>query len=170
MKRVQGNKGIALIECINPMLRKYRVRWDIQPHINEEGEERDVSFFEAEILHTPSIGEVKKVVLDGYNVIIDEKILSGFVWRGMNVWLSSENQFNYKAAYDLAVMAEGKTLPAIFKFGTAYEPIYYEFTTLDELSDFYLRAMKYINDCLNEGWKMKDGIDWSEYEEALKKL
>jgi hypothetical protein len=58
----------------------------------------------------------------------------------------------------------------VFKFGTTYEPIYYEFTTLDELSDFYLRAMKYINDCLSEGWKMKDGIDWSEYEEALKKL
>ena len=37
----------------------------------------------------------------------DEKIVSGFVWRDMQVWLSSENQFNYKAAYDLAVQTKG---------------------------------------------------------------
>jgi hypothetical protein len=170
MRRVHGDKGLPLIECINPKIKKYRIRYDIQPYINEEGEEQGITFLESEILHKPYINEVKEIVLSGYNQAIDEKILSGFIWNDMPVWLSSENQFNYKAAYDLAVMAEGKTLPVVFKFGTTYEPIYYEFTTLDELSDFYLRAMKYINDCLSEGWKMKDGIDWSEYEEALKKL
>ena len=28
--------------------------------------------------------------------------------------------------------------------------------------------MAYINTCLADGWKLKDSIDWSAYEEALK--
>ena len=86
----------------------------------------------------------------------------------MEVWLSSENQFNYKAAYDLAVMSQGNSLPSTFKFGTTENPVYYTFSTLDDISDFYLSAMAYINRCLTEGWKQKDSIDWSVYEEALK--
>ena len=29
----------------------------------------------------------------------------------MNIWLSSENQFNYKVAYDLALQTNGANLP-----------------------------------------------------------
>ena len=164
MKRTYGGKGLPLIECINPKLRKYRVRWDMQPHFDEEGNERGVSFIEAEVLHKPNISQVKNIVLDGYNKIVDEKILSGFVWKEMPVWLSTENQFNYKAAYDLAVMSQGQTLPVRFKFGTTENPVYYTFETLDDISDFYISAMTYINTCLAEGWNIKDNIDWSEYE------
>lgn len=167
MKRAYGSKDLLLIECINPKLKKYRIRWDVQPYFNEEGEEQGVSFMEAEVLHKPTLEEVKKIVLNGYNEKIDEQIVSGFVWKGMSVWLSSENQFNYKAAYDLAVMSQGKTLPSVFKFGTTDEPVYYTFSTLEDLSDFYLSAMAYINKCLVDGWKEKDNIDWSAYESVL---
>jgi len=85
----------------------------------------------------------------------------------MPVWLSTENQFNYKAAYDLAVMSQGQSLPVTFKFGATESPVYYTFETLDDISDFYISAMAYINTTLAEGWKLKDGIDWSVYEEAL---
>lgn len=163
MKRVQGSNGLPLIECINPKIKKYRIRYDIRPYINEEGEEQGVTFLESEILHKPYINEVKEIVLSGYNQAIDEKILSGFTWNDMPVWLSSENQFNYKAAYDLAVMSEGKTLPVTFKFGTTENPVYHTFENLDKLTDFYLRAMGYISKTLEEGWKLKDSIDWGEY-------
>lgn len=172
MKKTKGMKGIALVESTNQYIGKWRVRWDVKPVVNDGEEPSDdmVEFYETDMVlsHKPRLQELQEAIYGVINADTDEKILSGFEWRGMKVWLSSENQFNYKAAYDLAVMAEGKTLPVVFKFGTTYEPIYYEFTTLDELSDFYIRAMKYINDCLSEGWKMKDGIDWGEYEEALK--
>ena len=98
---------------------------------------------------------------------MDEKILSGFVWKDMPVWLSTENQFNYKAAYDLAVMSQGQSLPVMFKFGTTENPVYYHFSTLEDISDFYVSAMAYINTTLTEGWQKKDAIDWSVYEEAL---
>lgn len=167
MKRVYGSKGLALIECINPRLMKYRVRWDILPYFDENGEEQGVTFYEAEVTHKPSIDEVKDIILSGFNQAIDEKIMSGFVWNGMSIWLSTENQFNYKAAYDLAVMSDGKALPVTFKFGTTKEPVYYTFETLNELSDFYIKAMDYIAKTLQEGWIAKDSIVWADYEREL---
>ena len=111
--------------------------------------------------------ELKEHILSTINKEIDEKILSGFVWKDMPVWLSSENQFNYKAAYDLAVMSQGKTLPTVFKFGTTDNPVYYTFETLEDISDFYVSAMAYINKTLADGWKEKDSIDWGAFEKAL---
>lgn len=163
MNRSYGSEGITLIECINPRLNKYRVRWDIQPYYNANGENMGVSFVEKEFLYKPSMKEIKDTVLGWMNEQIDARIVSGFVWRDMAVWLSSENQFNYKAAYDLAVQTNGATLPTVFKFGTTEEPVYYKFDTLEELSDFYLKAMKYINEQLAIGWYEKDNVDWDGY-------
>ena len=170
MKRVQGSVGVALVECINRYIGKYRVRWDIKPETGENDDKQAVSYYETEIIlpHKPNINDIKQAVLEGVNRMIDEKILSGFVWKDMPVWLSTENQFNYKAAYDLAVMSQGQSLPVTFKFGTTESPVYYTFETLDDISDFYISAMAYINTTLAEGWKLKDSIDWSVYEEALK--
>lgn len=168
MKRVFGAKGIQLIECINPYIRKYRIRWDVQPHLDEENNDT-VTFLETEILHKPTMAEVKKIVLNGYNEVINENIVSGFKWKDMQVWLSSENQLNYKAAYDLAIQSSGANLPVIFKFGDSDDPIYHQFDTIEELSDFYLKAMSHINKQLIDGWAMKDNINWALYEECLKK-
>lgn len=169
MRRVQGTIGVALVECINHYIGKYRVRWDIQPETGEDADKQAVSYYETEIIlrHKPNINDIKQAVLEGVNRMIDEKIISEFVWNDMPVWLSTENQFNYKAAYDLAVMSQGQSLPVTFKFGATESPVYYTFETLDDISDFYISAMAYINSTLAEGWKLKDGIDWSVYEEVL---
>ena len=164
MRRVQGMKGIALVECINHYINKYRLRWDIQ---KEEGDDV-VSFFETDYISKKlRFADIKNAILDAINKDVDQKILSGFTWKDMPVWLSTENQFNYKAAYDLAVMAQGKTLPVVFKFGTIDTPVYHTFDTLEDISDFYLSAMAYISKTLEEGWKLKDSIDWSEYEKYI---
>jgi hypothetical protein len=167
MRIAFGSKGLPLIECINPQIKKYRIRWDFQPYFYDDSGEQGVSFMEDEILHKPTLREVKNIVLKGYNAIVDETILNGFKWKGMPVWLSSENQFNYKAAYDLAFQTNGASLPTVFKFGTTEEPVYYKFDTLEELTDFYTKALTYINEQLAIGWYKKDSIDWSEYEKAL---
>lgn len=167
MNRSYGSEGIALIECINPRLNKYRVRWDIQPYFNANGENMGVSFVEKEFLYKPTIAEVKETILNWMNEQTDNRIISGFVWNDMQVWLSSENQFNYKAAYDLAVQTNGVNLPTVFKFGTTEEPIYHKFDTVEELSDFYIKAMRYINEQLAIGWYTKDNFDWSNYETLL---
>lgn len=154
--------GIASpVECINPVRNTWMITWH-----HEEDAEGANTFLSETFEHKPSLAEIKEVVLAWYNAKIDEKILSGFVWKDIPVWLSMENQFNYKAAYDLAVQTEGKLLPT-FKFGTTENPIYHKFESLEDLQDFYLEAMTYVNNTLYESWKEKDAINWEEYTKLL---
>lgn len=104
----------------------------------------------------PSLADIRAIIKETINNETDRKILEGFVWKGMPVWLSTENQFNYKAAYDLAVQTNGATLPVRFKFGTDAVPVYYNFESLEDFADFYTQAMVHINTVLNEGWAEKD--------------
>lgn len=134
--------------------------------INESGDnvKTDVGTWS---VHTftrkPSFEQIQNFILSEINKRIDEKIISGFEWKGMPVWLSSENQFNYKAAYDLAVQTNGVSLPVTFKFGDAFTPVYYKFDNVEDLTDFFTSAMSYINTCLMDGWYRKDSIDWEQY-------
>ena len=151
---------------------RWKLHFGFEPYyeVDEEGNKSETqlgTWTEALVPFKPSLEQLKKLILDAINKDVDEKILSGFVWKEMPVWLSTENQFNYKAAYDLAVMSQGQSLPTVFKFGTTDNPVYYSFGTLEDISDFYISAMAYINTCLAEGWKLKDSIDWSVYEKAL---
>ena len=151
---------------------RWKIHFGFTPYYEEDEDGNKVgtqlgTWTEALVPFKPSLEQLKKLVLDAINKEVDEKILSGFVWKDMPVWLSTENQFNYKAAYDLAVMSQGQSLPVMFKFGTTENPVYYHFSTLEDISDFYVSAMTYINTTLAEGWSKKDAIDWSVYEEAL---
>lgn len=112
----------------------------------------------------PSLEELKKEILALVDGNTDERILAGYAYDGKLVWLSTENQFNYKAAYDLAVQTGGKSLPVTVKVGTTEEPDYVTFESVDEFGRFYLGALRYIQECLQAGWTEKDTIDWSAYE------
>ena len=116
--------------------------------------------------HRPTIAEVRADIESLVNGITDNRILKDFVWRGRHVWLSSENQFNFKCAYDLAYQTEGASLPAKYKLGEDGngQPIYFVFEDLETFGDFYLSAIEWIQTCINEGWEIKDSIDYSVYE------
>ena len=117
----------------------------------------------------PTIEQVKKAVLDDINKQTDEKILTGFVWNDIPVWLSEENQRNFSEAQRIAMIMPEAILPVTFKLGEQADetPIYHEFETSEELTGFYLQAVAFINQTLAEGWQRKDGIDWAPYEAAL---
>lgn len=159
MKRVEGSAGIKLLECTNPVKGKWRVRWDVQ-----QGENGNASYMEEEFDHKPEDEEIRSTVMAWYNKQTDMAILSGFTYKNMPVWLSSENQFNYKSVYDLAVQAGGGMSPVTFKFGTDTETHYHTFETLEELTDFYTKVVKHIQDALADGWKKKDAFDLEEYQ------
>ena len=112
--------------------------------------------------HKPTSSEVKSDVEALVNSMTDERIISGFVWHGIKVWLSAENQMNFKAAYDLAVQSDGATLPVKFKLGEDDDgvAVYHTFENIEEFSDFYTSAFGWIKQCLNDGWTEKDGIDY----------
>ncbi|MEY8684858.1 hypothetical protein AB9N12_01510 [Bacteroides sp. AN502(2024)] len=159
MRRVEGNTGVRLLECTSPVRDKWRVRWDVQ--VREDG---SASYMEEEFGHKPTGEEIRSTVMAWYNGETDTAILSGFRYNDVPVWLSQENQFNYKSAYDLAVQTNGGTLPVTFKFGTDTEPHYRTFETLEELTDFYTKAMSHIRTALAEGWKKKDAFDLEVYQ------
>lgn len=158
MKRAQGNPTADLLECTNPVKNKWRVRWDVQT--DSDG---NTSYMEHEFNHRPSDDEIHALVIDWINAQTDETIRSGFSYDGALVWLSQENQFNYKAAYDLALQTDGATLPVTFKLGTDDEPLYRSFSDLQSLHDFYTKAMQHIQDTLAQGWKKKDEFNIENY-------
>ena len=159
MRRIEGTSDVRLIECVNPIRDKWRIRWDVQ-----ENEGGTATYMEAEFLHRPTADEIRQTIIGYYNQQTDEAILSGFEYEGNMVWLSSENQFNYKAAHDLAVQTGGATLPVTFKLGTDEHPVYRKFNNLGELTEFYRQAMLYIQGALAVGWEKKDALDLSLYE------
>ena len=156
--KVNGCIGVLPIECVSPRKNKWKVRWNIT-----EKEDGSSDWYEQDYDHKPTLEEIRDTIVKFHNGQVDAKILSGFSWKDMPVWLSSENQFNYKASFDLAVQTNGQNLPVRFKFGTDKDPKYYDFKTVDELSDFYTSAIKFINDTLQEGWAEKDSVDFSVY-------
>lgn len=142
---------------------KYIVAWDFQPlYIN--GQETNIGVWEeCSFQYKPDILEIKELINSYYNSIVDINILKGYKWKDFDVWLSSENQFNYKAAYDIAIQTNGDNLPLKVKFGDNENPKYYIFTDLNDLEDFYIGAVKHIQKELNQGWYKKDSIKWEEY-------
>lgn len=117
----------------------------------------------------PNFDKIKEVITNDINARTDEKILNGFVWNDINVWLSAENQRNFSEAQRMTEKYGDKALPLRFKLGEDEEgnPVYYTFDTVDELDSFYIQAFSYVNKCLNEGWVIKDNFDWKPYEELF---
>lgn len=58
MKKVEGNIGVRLLECINPIKNKWRVRWDVQP-----GENGSATYMEEEFDHRPTEDEIRSTVI-----------------------------------------------------------------------------------------------------------
>lgn len=163
------NPDHPLIHCTNPIKDTWIVLWnEVKGEFNEELEQYYLSSFSFEEFdHKPTIAEVKETIISWYNEQINSDIQGNFTWNNMPVWLSIENQLNYKTAYDLATYTSGKILPT-FKFGTSENPIYYTFEDLDTLKDFYTQMASFVAETLSKGWKEKDSIDWTIYEELLK--
>ena len=121
-------------------------------------------YFQKSEVPMPSKEQIKSAIIEDIDAHTDEKILSGFVWNGTNVWLSAENQRNFSEA-DRKAESNPDILPIMFKIGEdgGKNPVYHVFETFEELDGFYMQAFAYIQQCLNEGWRQKDSIDWSLY-------
>lgn len=158
--KIHGGEGTPLVQCINPILDKWIVLWAVG------FEEGSFTFMAEEFSHKPTLQEIKDVILAWYNTKIEDKILSGFTWKDIPIWLSMENQFNYKVAYDIAAQSGGEKLPT-FKFGSTESPVYYKFESFEDLNDFYTKAADFVNQTLSEGWAVKDSIDWDAYSVVL---
>lgn len=109
--------------------------------------------------YKPTMEEIKMDI----GKLIDEqtanRILTGFEYEGDNVWLSQENQINFRSAV---------SFPCRFKIGERDGmPIYRTFSNEYELSAFNNAIADYIHVCLEDGWHKKDNLDCDKLKEVL---
>lgn len=160
------NSNIPLLECLNLKKNNWILRFGIKEDKEYGGFICNIVYFEQE---TPTFDKIKSAIINYYNELCDKEITEGFRFENNLVWLNMENQQNYKAAFDLAMMAKGQngTLPLTFKFGTETESVYRTFKDLEDLQNFYISAVRYIQETLAKYWKIKDSIDWNTYKKLL---
>ena len=91
------------------------------------------------------------------NAWVEDGILTGFVWEGRRVWLSVENQLNYRWAMDAAVMG-GLTFPYRVRVVEGSGAGYVEMEDEEKLKQFWLGAQAHIRKMLEAGWVLKDGV------------
>ncbi len=157
MRRVQGNPDVTLLECTNPVKNKWRVRWDVSTDATGT-----TSYMEEVFDHKPSVDEIKSLIEGWISDATRERIISGFSYEGVPVWLSTENQANYERAYIQASLCDG-TLPVTFKFGTDSEPVYRTFDNAEALGAFYRAFSEHIQQAQLDGWNARDSIDLEPY-------
>ncbi|MCR5394182.1 MAG: hypothetical protein K6E86_02145 [Bacteroidales bacterium] len=158
--RVSGPADAPCIECINPVRGRWCIRWDYQPDADNSAL---ASYIECTLQHKPSASEVTDIITAWVNQQVDQRILQGLTFEGSVVWLSIENQLNYKSAYDLAVQTEGESLPVVIKMGPEEAPVYRQFSDLTDFSSFYHDVVNHIERSIAWGWEQKDAIDTTLY-------
>lgn len=129
-----------------------------------------------------TLKDVKDAIDDDIDARTDAAILCGYDWtvkhgddagKEVKVWLSKENQNNFKAKHDAALVYPNLVrFPMTYKISedTEKNAIYEVFENIEELATFYLGGIDYIQSCYEAGWAEKGGIDWQPYEEALENL
>ena len=162
MSKVFGN--LADFDLVKEDASRYIIGYDLEPTANGKNYTWCEIYFSKK-QGKPDFAKVKQAILNDINSRTDANILTGFTWENQPVYLSTENQFNYKVAYDLAVQTQGQSLPVTFKLGEDSDgnPIYHTFSDMVEFNNFYISTISYVNMCLNEGWEKKDSIDFDEY-------
>lgn len=148
MRVKSSNKSIKGLECIDPNRDVWVLRWDIS----------NGSYEEKKLYHKPSLDEIKDIVIKWHNNKIKDKIINGFEWNGIHVYINEETQMN------VALFSESSVTPMVLKLGTDENPIYHTFDKLGDLRDLRDSMANHIKDCLSEGWNRKKNIDWSIYQ------
>lgn len=153
--RVKSYNEPSLISSIGN--ENYLLRWDVK-------KDNEVYSYEECIIKNPTINEIKELIINYYNKQCDQEIVQGFYFEDNQVWLTTENTFNYKAAWDLAFQTNGASLPTTFKFGPTGTPVYRVFKEVEDIQNFHVKFISYIDTTLKKYWEIKDNIDWSKYE------
>ena len=81
----------------------------------------------------------------------------------MSIYLSIENQIDYKLLFDTTTLLEGSNLPTKVKFKINGESIYYNFETIEDMKDFIISMNNHIRKCLEVGNEAKDEINYNDY-------
>ena len=102
--------------------------------------------------YKPTLEEEIENSVKMINEETDNKIMNYLVWKGNELYITTENQFNLKNLYDLRNMKE---YPVTIKTKTG-------FTTLEneqQVEEFYLEGVRFVEECIQEGWQRKSAAE-----------
>lgn len=142
------------LELINPYKDTWFVRWNVR----DSEEEGCKMWDEEEFDHKPTREEIATVINQSINEKTSNKIQSGFMYNEKQIWLSEQNQLNYKMLFD------SKQDGIVIKCGDDINPEYITFDKFEDFEQFYNKVTLFIYNSLKEGWELKDSIDYSVYE------
>lgn len=111
-------------------------------------------------VYTPAKRTLESLIMQSNTKInrqTDRKILTDFVYNGYKFYLTMENQFNFKNLYDLRFVRE---YPVMVKTADGFMQL----DNAEHVETFYLAGVKFIETCLEEGWKKK-----AEAEQKIRK-
>lgn len=119
-----------------------------------------------------TLQDIKTAIIADINVGTTERITQGFPYTikhgaqqgtEVNVWLSKENQSDFHAMHQ---NVDGLTFPVRYKVGedTEGNPVYEEFADREEIHAICQATAVHVLTCQQQGWKMKDSIDWNVYD------
>lgn len=154
MRNISSANKLKLLECVDTKRNLWRVRW------NEQKLFDTYSYEEQEFKYKPALQEIQDLIYDYYNKMTEDKIVNDFEWNNKDFYLSKENQINYQM-YHNAILSGSMRFPLRVKLK---DSTYMEFNTNGLYEDFYTNILRHINKCLQEGWNLKDNINWEEYE------
>lgn len=158
-------------KLINTTGNRTVVSYDRQDVDEENSTWREVSFSK-DHSEKPSIEQIRKAIIADIGARTDYRSEFGYTWQGKPVRLNRENRDNFKAVHDAAAMYPDKVkFPRLFKLSEDGEgmPVYHEFQSMEELAQFYLGGLDWIDGCVHDGFVEKDSFDFTPYEQELSK-
>lgn len=167
------NKVFGTKECFAPV-REDESRVIVSYDYAEEPDGVNATWFEVYFYKKndgrPSIERIREAIIKDINDRTDDKSEHGYVWEDKPVKLNWENRQNFKAVHDAAAMyPQLVTFPKVFKLsdGEDGNAVYHQFESMEELAQFYLGGLGWIEQCVKEGFIKKDSFDFTPYEQAL---
>ncbi|MFI3249153.1 MAG: hypothetical protein R3Y39_08520 [Rikenellaceae bacterium] len=159
MRITQGTEGVALTECINPQKNKWMIRADVQPNINEDGEQQGVRYYEEELSHEPTDEDWAELEL---NVSISKANETATIDKYKSLVDSVDFSTHLELAQDIPNTSVrswesymGETLPAGKMVG--YKGYNYVSITAIQVIDVYAPTLAVNNYQLYQG---KYGYQW----------
>lgn len=147
------------------------VRYGIEQYDDKNSTWYEV-YFNKNVQPTVTLDDIKKAIIADINAETTMRITQGFSYTvkhgaqqgtEVNVWLSNENQSDFHAMHQ---NADALTFPVRYKVGEDADgnPVYEEFANVEEMHDICQATTIHVLTCQQQGWEMKDSIDWSDYD------
>lgn len=168
------SKVFGLTERYKPIRRETTrivVRYGIEQYDDKNSTWYEV-YFNKNVHPTVTFDDIKEAIIADINAGTTERITQGFPYTikhgaqkdtEVNVWLSKENQSDFHAMHQ---NADGLTFPVRYKVGEDAEgnAVYEEFADAEEMHAICQATAVHVLTCQQQGWAMKDAIDWSQYD------